>query len=80
MSEINTHNYLHPLIQKGAKNTINITNQRFLENIVPMPVNSNELLLISKLLYSLNDKIKHAQNTLEEYHKQKQYLLHQMFI
>ena len=80
MSEINTHNYLHPLIQKGAKNTINITNQRFLENIVPMPVNSNELLLISKLLYSLNDKIKHAQNTLEEYHKQKQYLLRQMFI
>ena len=80
MSEINTHNYLHPLIQKGAKNTINITNQRFLENIVPMPVDSNELLLISKLLYSLNDKIKHAQNTLEEYHKQKQYLLRQMFI
>ena len=80
MSEINTHNYLHPLIQKGAKNTINITNQRFLENRVPMPVNSNELLLISKLLYSLNDKIKHAQNTLEEYHKQKQYLLRQMFI
>lgn len=80
MSEINTHNYLHLLIQKGAKNTINITNQRFLENRVPMPVNSNELLLISKLLYSLNDKIKHAQNTLEEYHKQKQYLLRQMFI
>ena len=25
MSDINTHNYLHPLIQKGAKNTINIT-------------------------------------------------------
>ena len=80
MSEINTHNYLHPLIQKGAKNTINITNQRFLENRVPMPINSNELLLISKLLYSLNDKIKHAQNTLEKYHKQKQYLLRQMFI
>ena len=80
MSEINTHNYLHPLIQKGAKNTINITNQRFLESRVPMPVNSNELLLISKLLYSLNAKIKHVQNTLQEYHKQKQYLLRQMFI
>ena len=80
MSEINTHNYLHPLIQKGAKNTINITNQRFLENRVPMPVDSNELLLISKLLYSLNDKIKYVQNTLQEYHKQKQYLLRQMFI
>lgn len=80
MSEMNTQNYLHPLIQKGAKNTINITNQRFLENRVPMPISSNELLLISKLLCPLNDKMKHVQNTLQEYHKQKQYLLRQMFI
>ena len=80
MSEVNTHNYLHPLIQKGAKNTINITNQRFLENKVPMPINANELLLISKLLLSLNDKIKCQQNLLQKYQKQKQYLLRQMFI
>ena len=80
MSEINTHNYLHPLIQKGAKNTINITNQRFLENSVPMPVCANELLLISKLLLSFNDKIKYQQSILQQYQKQKQYLLRQMFI
>lgn len=80
MSEINTQNYLHPLIQKGAKNTINITNQRFLENRVPMPLDSNELVLISKLLRSLNNKIRHEQNILQEYQKQKQYLLRQMFI
>lgn len=80
MSETNTHNYLHPLIQKGAKNTINITNQRFLGNCVPVPINANELLLISKLLRSLNDKQKHQQSILQEYQKQKQYLLRQMFI
>ena len=80
MSEINTHNYLHPLIQKGAKNTINITNQRFLENCVLLPTNINELLQISKLLRSLNDKLKYLQNTLQKYQKQKQYLLRQMFI
>ena len=79
-SEINMHNYLHPLIQKGAKNTINITNQRFLENSVPMPVCANELLLISKLLISFNDKIKYQQSILQQYQKQKQYLLRQMFI
>jgi len=79
-SEINTHNYLHPLIQKGAKNTINITNQRFLENSVPMPICANELLLISKLLLSFNDKIKYQQSILQQYQKQKQYLLRQMFI
>ena len=80
MSEINTHNYLHPLIQKGAKNTINITNQRFLENSVPMPVCANELLLVSKLLLSFNDKIKYQKSMLQQYQKQKQYLLRQMFI
>ena len=74
MSEINTQNYLHPLIQKGAKNTINITNQRFLENRVPMPLDSNELVMISKLLRSLNNKIRDEQNILQEYQKQKQYL------
>ena len=79
-SEINTHNYLHPLIQKGAKNTINITNQRFLENSIPMPVCANELLLISKFLLSFNDKIKYQQSILQQYQKQKQYLLRQMFI
>ena len=80
MSEINTHNYLHPLIQKGAKNTINITNQRFLENSVPMPVCANELLLISNLLLSFNEKIKYQKSILQQYQKQKQYLLRQMFI
>ena len=80
MSEINTHNYLHPLIQKGAKNTINITNQRFLENCVLLPTNINELLQISKLLRSLNNKIKYQQDILQQYQKQKQYLLSQMFI
>jgi len=80
MSEINTHNYLHPLIQKGAKNTINITNQRFLENSVLLPINTNELLLISKMLRSLNDKLKYLQGILQKYQKQKQYLLRQMFI
>ena len=80
MSEINTHNYLHPLIQKGAKNTINITNQRFLENSVLLPINTNELLMISKMLRSLNDKLKYLQDLLQKYQKQKQYLLRQMFI
>src|SRR5690606_1138050 len=35
---INTNNYLHSLVQKGAKNTINITNQRFLDNEIFLPI------------------------------------------
>ena len=33
----NAKNYLHKLIQKGAKNTINITNQHFLDNYISIP-------------------------------------------
>jgi type I restriction modification DNA specificity domain protein len=35
---------------------------------------------ISKLLRSLNNKIKYQQDILQQYQKQKQYLLRQMFI
>ena len=64
-SELNTLNYLHPLVQKGAKNTINIANQRFLESYVAIPSNANELLAISKLLCSLNTKLEFLQNILK---------------
>lgn len=79
-SNVNTHNYLHPLIQKGAKNTINITNQHFLENKIAIPLSDDELTSISKLLLSLNAKVKLMQQTRINYELQKQYLLRQMFI
>ena len=41
MQPSNAFNYLHPLIQKGAKNTINITNERFLKNSIPLPKAEN---------------------------------------
>ena len=78
--KINTHNYLHPLIQKGAKNTINITNQHFLENKVAIPLLDDEITSISKLLLSLNAKVELMQQTRINYEQQKQYLLRQMFI
>ena len=79
-SNVNTYNYLHPLIQKGAKNTINITNQHFLENKVAMPLAENELVRISNLLLSLNAKVMLMQHLKDEYERQKQYLLRQMFV
>ena len=79
-SEVNTFNYLHSLIQKGAKNTINITNQRFLDNYILIPTDSNDLQQISNLLLRLNAKKDLMQNMLQQYQEQKQYLLRQMFI
>lgn len=80
MQPSNAINYLHPLIQKGAKNTINITNGRFLENSVPLPVSESEANAIAIMLKSIQAKIEIEKNLLHSYAKEKKYLLHQMFI
>ena len=80
MRPSNAFNYLHPLIQKGAKNTINITNGRFLENSVPLPISENEANGIAGILKSIQEKIEIEKSLLQSYAKEKEYLLRQMFI
>ena len=80
MQPSNTLNYLHPLIQKGAKNTINITNGRFLENSIPLPKKEDETKRLAWILTSIQSRIILEQILLQSYLKQKQYLLRQMFI
>ena len=76
----NALNYLHPLVQKGAKNTINITNGRFLENSILLPKKEDETKRLAWILTTIQSKIILEQNLLQSYLKQKQYLLRQMFI
>ena len=80
MQPSNAFNYLHPLIQKGAKNTINITNERFLKNSIPLPKTENEAIYIANTLISIQKKIDMEKNMLWSYEKEKQYLLSKMFI
>ena len=80
MQPSNALNYLHPLIQKGAKNTINITNGRFLENTIPLPKKEDETKRLAWILTSIQNKIILEQDLLHSYQKQKQYLLRHMFI
>lgn len=80
MQPSNAFNYLHPLIQKGAKNTINITNGRFLENAIPLPKTANEANRIAWLLMTVQSKIELEQGILHSYQKQKEHFLRQMFI
>ena len=78
-SPINAKNYLHKLIQKGAKNTINITNQHFLDNRILIPQKGwlenivNFASIIEKRIIA-EDKVLHALQ------QQKDFLLAQMFI
>ena len=78
-SPLNAQNYLHKLIQKGAKNTINITNQRFLENIIPLP-DKKTLTGFVKLITAVSEKLKLEKSLLETLQAQKRYLLTQMFV
>lgn len=80
MQPSNTFNYLHPLIQKGAKNTINITNERFLKNSIPLPKTKNEAIYIANTLINIQKKIDMEKKILRSYEKEKQYLLSKMFI
>ena len=78
-SPIYTTNYLHKLIQKGAKNTINITNQRFLENYIPLP--SPEVLeKYVALVSAVTSKLENEKQVLSKLKEQKNYLLSHMFI
>lgn len=74
-----TKNYLHKLIQKGAKNTINITNQRFLENSIRIP-KQEKLFKVVSLLNTLSIKKRQEEKVLDLLKTQKQYLLQAMFI
>jgi restriction endonuclease S subunit len=46
-SPVAVRNYLHPLVQKGAKNTIAITNRRFLEGRLRLPMDPAEQAAIA---------------------------------
>ena len=78
-SPINAKNYLHKLIQKGAKNTINITNQHFLNNKILIP-EKGWLDKIVKFAAAIEMKIATENKVLQTLQQQKDYLLSKMFI
>ncbi|WP_273069939.1 restriction endonuclease subunit S [Thioclava marina] len=43
-------NYLHPLVQKGAKNTIAVTNSQFLEGRLRLPMDPTEQTAIADIV------------------------------
>ena len=76
----NTNNYLYSIIQKGAKNTINISNETFLSKTLKIPVARNEQIKISNLLHNINSIIDKENNKLEKLKQWKKGLLQQMFV
>jgi len=74
-----TNNYLYPLIQKRAKNTINIKNQRFLENELMFPTDKGESQKIADCLASLDELISTESRKLDALASYKKGLMQQLF-
>ena len=75
----NTRNYLRKLIQKGAKNTINITNQHFLDNVIRIP-DTRTLTTIVSFIDTLAKRIDTEERYRVQLLRQKAYFLFEMFI
>lgn len=64
-------NYLHPIIQKGAKNTINISNDTFLSRRIKFPVDKETQEMVKKILEFKDMEINRLERILEEKKKEK---------
>lgn len=79
-NEKNTLRYLRPIVQKGAKNTININNTTFLSGSMRLPESKDEVSKIVLALDEINKKIERVQDTVSLFEKYKAGLLQKMFV
>ena len=79
-SPINTSNYLSSIIQKGAKNTINMTNNTFLSKKMLLPVFKKEQTKIANFLSSIDKNIALVSKKIKHTKTYKKGLLQQMFV
>ncbi|MGD9872855.1 MAG: restriction endonuclease subunit S [Kiritimatiellia bacterium] len=77
-SPVNTGNYLRPIIQKGAKNTINITNSTFMSGKLNLPLDKKEQQAIAEVLTAADREIEALERKLALWKEQKKYLLNNL--
>jgi type I restriction enzyme S subunit len=71
--------FLDPLAQKGAKNTIQLSNERFLSGALFLPGDENEQQKIADCLGALDDLIAAEGRSLEALRQHKQGLMQRLF-
>ena len=74
-----TSNYLSPIVQKGAKNTIQISNDVLLSGNVCFPSDEKEQQKIALCLSSINEMTNHYTNKIDLLQQQKYGLMQQLF-
>lgn len=78
-SAIRLNNYLSTLVQKGAKNTIQISNDTFISKEILLPNNDDEQQKIADCLSSIDALIKATENKIDELKAHKKGLMQQLF-
>lgn len=78
-SSVNTNNYLSSLIQKGAKNTIQISNDTFVSKSMCLPSDPVEQQKIAECLEALDSLIVAESKKLESLKAHKKGLMQQLF-
>ncbi len=80
-SGINAYNYLNPLVRRGAKNTMNISNDEFLNGVkLSLPVSPGEQEKFASFLMAMNNRIILLATQLQKMQAFKKGLLQQMFV
>lgn len=77
-SPARTNNYLRPIIQKGTKNTINITNETFLSNTLFLPSDGAEIDAIVRILETARREIETLKQQADAYQRRRQGLAAQL--
>lgn len=77
-SPIAVRNYLHPLVQKGAKNTIAITNRRFLEGKLTLPMDPAEQAAVATVVEASQDELTAIEAEIEALTHQKRGLMQKL--
>jgi type I restriction enzyme S subunit len=77
-SPIGVRNYLHPLVQKGAKNTIAITNRRFLEGKLRLPMDPAEQAAIADVIEASQAEFVSIEVEIEAVTRQKRGLMQKL--
>lgn len=77
-SPIAVRNYLHPLVQKGAKNTIAITNRRFLEGKLRLPMDQAEQSAIAEVVEVSQAELTAIEAEIEALTRQKRGLMQKL--
>jgi type I restriction enzyme S subunit len=77
-SPVATRNYLHPLVQKGAKNTIAVTNRQFLEGKLHLPMAPAEQKAIADVVNASHAELAGINAEIEALTRQKRGLMQKL--